>query len=264
MPGRDIADRLAAAVPLAEQAGEIALNWFRAAPDVTNKAGPGVFDPVTAADHAVEEFLRDELTSRFPDDTFFGEETGESGAAGPYRWVVDPIDGTRAFISGNPLWGILIGLELEGQAIAGIVRIPYLTETFTGDNERAFLLHEGRETPLHARDTSSLAEAIICTTTPEMFEGEEANAFERLSRACRLTRYGGDCYSYCLLAMGHVDLVAENGLQPYDIVALAPIIHAAGGIVTTATGAPAEQGGFIVAAANNRLHEQAIATLNNP
>jgi myo-inositol-1(or 4)-monophosphatase len=264
MTDADIADRLATAVPLAEQAGEIALRWFRAAPNVTNKAGPGLFDPVTAADHAVEDFLRSELARLFPEDRFFGEETGEGGGAGPYRWVVDPVDGTRAFISGNPLWGILIGLELEGEAVAGIVRIPYLAETFAGDNERAYLLHAGRESPLHARGTSSLAEAIICTTTPEMFEGEEANAFERLSSACRLTRYGGDCYSYCLLAMGHVDLVAENGLHPYDIVALAPIIRAAGGIVTTATGAPAEQGGFIVAAGNNRLHEQALATLNNP
>jgi myo-inositol-1(or 4)-monophosphatase len=279
-------ERLSAAADLADQAGEIALRWFRASPDVTNKAGEGAFDPVTAADHAVEEFLRDELTRRFPDDRFLGEETGESGGPGPFRWVIDPIDGTRAFISGNPLWGTLVGLEDGDRAVGGVVCIPYLGETFIGNGERAGMRraghqtamktrgaylalwkdrpasHDAQEIPLQTSGAGSLNDAILCSTSPDMFAaGPERDAFDRLSAACRMTRYGGDCYSYCLLALGHVDLVVESGLQPYDIVALAPIIRATGGVVTTAGGGPAERGGFIVAAANATIHEQALQAL---
>lgn len=258
-----IGDRLTTATLLAEQAGEIALRWFRAPLDITNKAAEGLFDPVTAADHAVEEFLRTELTRRFPEDRFLGEETGESGGGGPFRWVVDPIDGTRAFISGSPLWGTLIGLEDgSGRAVAGVVRIPYLGETFASDGERATVHRGDHETGLRARSTDALADAVLCSTDPHLFEGRAFGAFERLRTRCRLTRYGGDCYSYCLLAMGQVDLVVEDGLQAYDIVALAPIIRAAGSVVTTLDGGPAEQGGFIVAAANEELHRQALTVLN--
>ncbi len=277
-----LSQRLATATTLAEEAGEIALRWFRAAPEVTNKAAAGLFDPVTAADHAVEEFLRTELARRFPDDRFLGEETGESGGDGPFRWVIDPIDGTRSFISGNPLWGVLVGLEEGDRAVAGVVRIPYLRETFAGQGQRAYVQLAGEsqpsprvrrtlaparkraEIPLRTRDTALLADAVLCSTSPEMFEGPDMDAFERLRTRCRLTRFGGDCYSYCTLAMGHVDIVAEAGLQPYDIVALAPIIRAAGGVVTTADGGLAERGGFIVAAANEALHEQTLAMLAHP
>ena len=257
-------ERLSAATGLAEGAGEIALRWFRTSPDVTNKAGEGAFDPVTAADHAVEEFLRNELMRRFPDDRFLGEETGESGGSGPFRWVIDPIDGTRAFISGNPLWGVLIGLEEGAHAVGGVVRIPYLGETFIGDGERALMRSGGHETPLRTSGTSTLDAAILCSTSVLFAPSPEREAFNRLQAECRLTRFGGDCYSYCTLAMGHVDLVVEAGLQPYDIVALAPVIRAAGGVVTTADGGPAERGGFIVAAANATLHKQALAALSDP
>jgi myo-inositol-1(or 4)-monophosphatase len=257
-----LSDRLGVATGLADRAGEIAIRWFRASPAVTNKADGGLFDPVTAADHAVEEFLRTELTRRFPEDRFLGEETGEGGGSGPFRWVIDPIDGTRAFISGNPLWGTLIGLQEGDGAIGGVVRIPFLGETFLGDNEHASMRRGDQENALRTRATDRLDSAILCSTAPDMFEGPGISAFERLRSRCRLTRYGGDCYSYCLLAMGHVDLVVEDGLQPYDIVALAPIIRAAGGVVTTVDGGPAERGGFIVAAANERLHRHALAILN--
>jgi myo-inositol-1(or 4)-monophosphatase len=257
-----VGERIAFATGLSEQAGEIALRWFRMSPEVTNKAKEGMFDPVTAADHAVEEFLRTELVSRFPDDGFFGEESGRSGGIGPFRWVVDPVDGTRAFISGNPLWGILIGLEESERAVGGVVRTPALGETFLGDGERAWMRSGEREQRLCTSRTAELSHATLCSTAPDMFApGDEADAFNRLSGACRLTRWGGDCYSYCLLAMGHVDLVVEAGLQPYDIVALAPIIRGAGGVVATADGGPAERGGFIVAAANEALHGQALSAL---
>jgi myo-inositol-1(or 4)-monophosphatase len=263
MTAEEIRRELRAVADLAEEAGRLSLQWFRTPLAVANKAGGGRFDPVTAADHAVEEFLRGELSRRFPDHRIVGEEAGESGGAGPWRWIIDPIDGTRAFVSGNPLWGMLVGLDDGERAVGGVVHVPYLRETFIGDGTEAWLRRDGREISIRSR-AGTLDEAILYCTHPESLTApEDKAAFRRLAERCRMVRYGGDCYSYCLLAMGHVDLVAEGSLQPYDVVALVPIVSGAGGVMTGARGGRAEEGGFILAAANPALHAQAFAVLND-
>ena len=153
----------------------------------------------------------------------------------------------------------MIGLLDDGAPVAGWVRQPYLDETFAAVGGHAAFTHAGAEQPLVARADADLSTAVMYTTFPGMFTpGRELDAFGRLAEAARLVRYGGDCYSYCMLAMGQVDLVVEAGLQAYDIVPLIPIIEAAGGVVTGPAGAPAVDGGFVVAAANPGLHQEAL------
>jgi myo-inositol-1(or 4)-monophosphatase len=243
-----------------EEAGILALRYFRRPIEVDDKAGPGRFDPVTIADREVESLLRRRLGEAFPDDNLVGEEFGRDERGGDCSWLIDPIDGTRAFISGLPAWGILLGRTQGDRARWGLMHQPYLEETFVGDPEGSRLYRRGDTRMLQTASTSSLAAAILYTTTPEMFHGSRYRAaFERLGRQVRLQRFGGDCYAYCLLAMGHVDLVVESQLQPYDIVPLIPIIEGAGGVVSGPEGAPAVGGGTVIAAANAALHRQALA-----
>jgi histidinol phosphatase-like enzyme (inositol monophosphatase family) len=251
------------AVLLVEEAGKIAAGYFRRRIDVHDKSGGSYFDPVTAADREVEQFLRAELRSRYPGYGILGEEEGEEGRGADRCWMIDPIDGTRAFITGMPAWGILLGLTENGAPIVGTMHQPYIGETFQGAlGAGAHLRHAGAVIEIAARTGVALADAVLYSTHPEMFVAdEERAAFERVSAASRMTRFGGDCYSYCLLAMGQIDLVVESGLQPYDIVPLVPIIEAAGGVVTDARGASASPGGFIVAAGSPELHEQALAAI---
>jgi len=260
--GDDIRTQLAIAADLAEQAGPLALRWFRSPLEIGNKAGEG-FDPVTRADREVEAFLRGELSHRFPEHRIFGEEAGLSGGAGPLRWVIDPIDGTRAFVSGNPIWGVMIGLDDGTRSLGGVVHIPCLGETFVGDRGGAWMRRGGHENEIRARSNVALADAILYCTHPDTL-GDEAQrqAFARLAARCRMLRYGGDCYSYCLLALGQIDLVVEGCLQPYDVVPVIPIVHGSGGLMTDWGGGSAEPGGFVVAAATRGLHEQALAILN--
>jgi histidinol phosphatase-like enzyme (inositol monophosphatase family) len=248
-----------------EAAGEVALRWFRTTIDVGDKGSAGRYDPVTEADRGIETLLRERLRERFGDHEIVGEEFGTSGAPGRYRWLIDPIDGTRAFVTGSPLWGILLGLVDRGTPVAGWLHQPYLGETFLAVDGRAALVRGGERTPLRTRRGRRLAEAAMYTTTPAMFStGADVDAFERLAAAVQLARFGGDCYAYALLAMGQVDLVLEASLQPYDIVPLIPIVEAAGGVVTDRTGGPASGGGFVVAAATPEIHAEALALLNHP
>jgi histidinol phosphatase-like enzyme (inositol monophosphatase family) len=258
----EVEARLAVALPLVEQAGRLTLGYFRRPLVVDNKLGGGAFDPVTAADREAEALLRTGLGRAFPDDPIQGEEEGFTPGAGDWSWIIDPIDGTRAFISGMPAWGILLGLLKEGWPVAGIVRQPYLDETFVGGPAGGHMLRGGVRTPLVASGRTDIGEAVLYSTHPGMF-GEPAlrAGFERVGRAVRMTRFGGDCYSYCLLAMGFVDLVIESGLQPYDIVPLVPIIEAAGGVVTDLQGRPPLAGGTVIAAASGPLHRRALALM---
>jgi myo-inositol-1(or 4)-monophosphatase len=202
------------------------------------------------------------LAEQFPDFGVLGEEQGERPGSAPQRFVIDPIDGTRAFMTGMPGWGILLGLT-EGEAcLAGVVHQPFLGETFFGRRRGSWLKRDGEAQPLRTRATERLEDAVLYCTHPSMFPGaSEREAFDRVSRRVRLSRFGGDCYAYCLLALGQIDLVVEAQLEPYDIIPLIPIIEGAGGVVTNWAGGSAHAGGQVVAAANARLHEAALALL---
>ena len=245
---------------LAECAGEAILPHFRSRGDVTNKAVGG-FDPVTEADRGAERAMRDLIEAEFPDHGVLGEEFPERPAQGPYRWVLDPIDGTRAFIIGLPIWGTLIGLTHNGQPLLGLMDQPYLGERFWNDGEKAFFRNRHGEHQIRTRSCPSLDDAILTATTPDMFKQGDAEHFQKLSKICRMTRYGGDCYFYCMLAMGLVDIVAESGLKSFDIAALVPIIEAAGGRVTTWDGGDPMSGGRILAVGDPTLHEPAMRIL---
>ena len=264
-----IRDLLETAAAIAESAGAIALRHFRKPLDVEDKSAGEDFDPVTVADREIESFIRKELVRRHPDHGILGEEEAALESDSAYRWVIDPIDGTRAFISGVPAWGILLGLTIDGACAAGVMHQPYLGETFLGSgsdapDRGAWLRRSGSTTPIASRRNARLSDAILYSTHPSMFEsGASRSAFERVANSCRMMRYGGDCYSYCLLALGQIDLVIEEGLQPYDIVPLIPIIVGSGGIVTNWQGGDASAGGRIIAAANETLHAQALDTLNS-
>jgi histidinol phosphatase-like enzyme (inositol monophosphatase family) len=250
--------------PLVRRAGEIALREFRSAPAVEDKGGGAAgFDPVTEADRMTERYLRRELSARYPVARIVGEEGGTTGPAGPVQWIIDPIDGTRAYITGVPMWGVLLGLVIDGRPVAGWCRQPYLDETFTAVSGRGWLEHAGERRDLVTRPTTDLAGASMYSTHPSMFASPwERAAFDALAARVRLQRFGGDCYSYCLLALGAIDLVVEADLEPYDIVPLIPIVEAAGGVVTGPQGQPPLEGGFVVAAATPGLHAQALDSIN--
>lgn len=244
---------------LAQAAAGETLPRFRRRAAVDNKLDAG-FDPVTEADREAEKVIRRMLGERFPDDGILGEEFGLSNADSSQRWVIDPIDGTRAFISGLPLWGTLVGLTVDGRAVAGMMSQPFTGELYLADETGAYLEGPGGRR-LKTSDVTELSQATLCTTTPAMFGGAKRACYDRLEAGMRLARYGTDCYAYAMLASGHVDLVVEPGLQAYDIVALIPLIEQAGGVVTTFEGGRPENGGDIIAAANAELHAKARALL---
>jgi myo-inositol-1(or 4)-monophosphatase len=260
---QEIERRLAFADTLADAAGHVIRPYFRKRIDVTDKgAAVGIYDPVTEADRRAEEIMRAMIGKKFPEDAILGEEMGHAPGTSGYRWVLDPIDGTRAFIAGQPLWGTLIGLEHEGVPVLGVLDQPFLKERFFGTGGVTTLTNSEGTSKLSVRRCARLADALICTTHPMThFTPHEREQFWRLESACRLSRYGGDCYAYGLLAMGFVDLVVETGLKPWDIVAIVPIIEGASGIVTDWKGDPMGQGGAIIAAGDARVHAQALALL---
>jgi histidinol phosphatase-like enzyme (inositol monophosphatase family) len=254
---------LAFAHELAEISSRAILPCFRKPLVVTNKAGANAFDPVTAADRAAERAIRKAVLARFPEHGFVGEEYGIVKGKGRFRWVIDPIDGTRAFIMGSPLWGTLIGLMDGTKPILGLMNQPFTGECVWSDGRRAHWRGpRGKARRIGVRPCARLGDAVLTSTHPSMFvSAEEAARFNDISSRVRMTRFGGDCYAYCLLAAGFVDLIVEAGLKPYDVVALVPIIEAAGGLITTWDGAPASEGGRIVAAGDKRVHQEALAIL---
>lgn len=243
-------------------AGKIALRYFRQDLAVDNKLRDGRFDPVTRADREIETFLRDRLRQAFPTYGVIGEEGGTTQGTSDLNWIVDPIDGTKAFISGLPTWGMLLGLMQGTEPLAGLMYQPFTGELFVGSAAGAHLYHKGQRQVLAARSEASLADAILYCTHESMFANHaNRQAFRRVAERVRLQRYGGDCYAYCMLALGRVDLVIEDTLQPYDIIPLIPLVEAAGGVVTDLEGGSPVAGGFVVAAANRTLHRQALDVL---
>ncbi len=262
-PAPRVADLLAEAHALADLAGARILPYFRKAIAVANKQQGIGFDPVTEADKSAERVMRQALRKRFPDHGIVGEEYAAHETASRYRWVLDPIDGTRAFICGFPLWGVLIGLLDGDDAILGMMDQPYTGERFWAAGSKA-QMHDrhGKVRSLKTRRCAELSAATLVATAPDMFKGAEQATFARVSNGARMTRFGGDCYAYCMLAAGQIDLVVEAGLKPVDIVALIPIIERAGGRVTTWDGGSPINGGRIVAAGDPRLHEAALKMLS--
>lgn len=242
-------------------AGET-LPRFRMAGLVSDNKYDVGFDPVTEADREAERAIRALIRETFPGHGVVGEEFGVENGDSRHVWVIDPVDGTRSFISGIPLWGTLVGLMEDGDAVAGMMSQPFTGELFYADADGAHYEGPGGPRRLAVRPTRALAEATLFTTAPSLFSGGKRDAYDRLERAVKLARYGADCYAYAMLAAGTLDLVVEAGLQPYDIVALVPIIEKAGGVVTTWDGGPAEKAGDIVAAATPELHRAALALLN--
>ena len=248
---------------LASVAAEAALPHFRTPTLLArNKAGAGDFDPVTEADIAAERAMRAVLAEMRPDDGVLGEEVAPTTGTSGMTWVLDPIDGTRAFISGIPLWGTLVALNAGAGPIAGMISQPYIGERFIGGLGPAVLHRPGEPArPLSVRGCAALKDAILISTFPEIGSSQERAAFETVSARCRLTRYGTDCYGYALLASGQVDLVIEAGLQTYDIQAPQAVVEAAGGIVTAWDGGPAHHGGRVIAAGDRRIHDAALKLL---
>ncbi|MDO5647264.1 histidinol-phosphatase [Paracoccus sp. (in: a-proteobacteria)] len=255
------ADIIRAAHDMADAAGRAILPLFRTGIDADNKR-PADFDPVTQADRDAERAMRDVLARLRPDDAIFGEEYGHTPGTSGLTWILDPIDGTRAFLCGAPSWGVLIGLRDDQGMIYGVIDQPYMRERFQGGLGVARLTHPGGVRDLAVRRGVDLSHATLMTTFPEIGTPAEAAAFRRVADQVRLTRYGMDCYAYALLALGQVDLVIEAGLQSYDIAAPIAVIQAAGGIVTNWQGGPALDGGQVIAAATPELHQAAMALLN--
>jgi histidinol phosphatase-like enzyme (inositol monophosphatase family) len=248
---------------LAALSGEAILPFFRSHHGVLDKHGRGHFDPVTEADRAAELVIRNRIRERFPTHGIHGEEFDDHNAGAEFVWVVDPIDGTRAFICGLPVWGTLIGLTRNGAPTHGLMNQPFTGERFSGDGKTASVKIGPNRKTLVVRDCEALSDAYLMTTSPHLFAGEDAERYRAVESAVKMARYGADCYAYCMLAAGQIDLVIETGLKAVDIVPLVPIIEGAGGIITTWDGAPVRDGGSVIAAGDQRIHAAALHLLRS-
>jgi myo-inositol-1(or 4)-monophosphatase len=248
------------ALELAHTAGNIAQAYFRSSFTIDNKSAGG-FDPVTTADHAIERALRTTILERYPDHGVVAEESGRHANDARYIWYIDPIDGTRAFMMGSPLWGTLVGLTLDRVPLFGMMCQPFLEEVFFGEPSSSWLIKPDRRDRLRARACTRVADAALACTHPDMFSADELAAFMRVARGSLLYRYGGDCYNYAMLAAGYVDLVIEADLKPYDIVPLIPLLEGAGCVVSDWQGGSVLEGGRVIAAASAALHAEALQLL---
>jgi len=246
---------------LATVSGETIRPFFRTALGVENKSRSGGFDPVTAADRAAEAAMRALIKKTFPKHGILGEEFEAERPDAEYVWVLDPIDGTKSFICGMPAWGTLIALTRRGEPIYGMMHQPFTREQFTGDGSAASYRGPAGDRALRTRACAAVNDAVLLTTSPLLMGEDDRRAFRRVEEAAQLSRYGGDCYAYCMLAAGHVDLVIETELKPYDVLPLIPIIEGAGGIVTTWDNGRPHAGGKIIAAGDARVHAQAMEML---
>ncbi|MHB8884223.1 MAG: histidinol-phosphatase [Methylovirgula sp.] len=251
---------------LADTASRTILPFFRTALGAEDKSRGGMFDPVTEADRAAEVAMRGLIKRTFAHHGIIGEEFGNDRADAEYVWVLDPIDGTKSFISGVPTWGTLIGLLHNGVPTYGMMVQPFTREYFSGDCQSARWRGPGRnhapsERKLKTRGCPGLGEATLMTTSPLLYAPEALAALRRVEAAVRLSRYGYDCYAFAMLAAGHVDCVMESGVQTYDIAPLIPIIEGAGGIVTNWAGGSAAAGGNVLASGDRAIHAKVLELL---
>ena len=246
---------------LADEARKISMFYFKKKIKINNKNKKD-FDPVTAADIGVQKKINKLINKRFPSHSVLGEEDSIIKNS-EYEWCVDPIDGTKSYIQGVPLWGTLIALSKNNEIILGLADIPALDERYIGHSKLSYKIIKNKKTALKVRNTKKLNESILNTTSPYVFANKnDQKSFERLSAKVKSTRLGGDCYSYCLLADGLIDIVVESGLKPWDIRALVPIIKNAGGIINTWESKEVANGGRIIAAANQGLFKKSQKALN--
>jgi histidinol phosphatase-like enzyme (inositol monophosphatase family) len=254
---------LAVAHQLADAARAAILPYFRRSDLVTDNKDATGFDPVTAADRAAEQAMRTVLATARPNDAIWGEEFGKVQGTTGLTWVLDPIDGTRGFISGTPTWGVLIAVcDAQGPRL-GMIDQPYIGERFYGGAGGAYCDGPQGHHTLRTRAFRPLSEATLFTTFPEVGSKADRAGFQAVAEQANLTRYGMDCYAYALLAAGQIDLVIEAGLNAYDVQGPIGVIQAAGGIVTDWQGRPAHNGGRLLAAANTRLHAQVLDILRD-
>ena len=249
-------------VELNRASGAVILPLFRAEHALENKAGPGAFDPVTAADKGAEAAIRKLIAIHHPEHGVIGEEYGEDRPDAEFVWVLDPVDGTRAFIAGLPVWTTLIGLRYQGRPVLGSIGQPYVGELFIGHGGGARLMSRGGARPLKVRSCAQLSDAVIATTDPNLFRGSQYAAWERLRAAVRLSRYGCDAYAYAMVAAGCLDMVIERGLKSWDIDAALPVIAGAGGLVTDWSGETVgSHGGDVVISGGEACLAQALSLL---
>jgi inositol-phosphate phosphatase / L-galactose 1-phosphate phosphatase / histidinol-phosphatase len=247
---------------LARRGGQRALEFFRQSVAIEAKADQS---PVTAADRAAERLMRDAIAARFPDHAILGEEYGSEGGREAPLWILDPIDGTRSFVTGWPIWGTLVALVTAGQPRLGVIEMPVLGESFLGIAGQGTWFSDARQSRVPARASAcrDLAQARLYSTSPDYFDRTEKMRLDALTAEVDTVRFGGDCYSYALLALGHVDLVVEAQLAAYDFLPLVPVVEGAGGVITGWDGATLgrDSGGRVIAAATPELHAAALARL---
>ncbi|MGL5115822.1 MAG: inositol monophosphatase family protein [Beijerinckiaceae bacterium] len=242
---------------LADAAGRAILPLYRTPLAVSDKAEGAVFDPVTVADRAGEAAMRRLIRERYPDHGVIGEEYGTEQDDADHVWVLDPIDGTRAFMSGMPTWGTLIGLLRNGEPLAGMIDQPYLRERFWGDGTSALASGFRAERTINSRNGVVLADATVWASSTFTANPTAQATIEALRPHVRMLRYGSDCLSMAMLAEGHIDIVVETGLEIFDIAATVPVVTGAGGKVTGLDGGPAIRSSSIIAAGDAALHHAA-------
>lgn len=248
---------------LNKASAEVILPLFRASHGLENKAGPGAFDPVTEADKGAEAAIRRLIGQHFPEHGVIGEEYGEDRPDAEFVWVLDPIDGTRAFIAGLPVWTTLIGLRHQGRPVLGSIGQPHVGEIFIGDARGSRLVSPAGQKAMKVRPCATLSETVMATTDPALFIGGLGEAWARLLKAVRLARLGCDAYAYAMVAMGCLDLVVETGLKAWDIEAAIPVLAGAGGHVTDWRGQTiGPRGGQMVIAGDRAVLDQAITLLS--
>jgi histidinol phosphatase-like enzyme (inositol monophosphatase family) len=259
-------DLMAELCAVAEEAADAArvetLRHFRA-DGLAADSKRADFDPVTVADRASEVAIREVIGRRRPGDAILGEEYAATSGTTGFTWVVDPIDGTRAYLSGTPTWGVLVAVSDDRGPLFGVIDQPYIGERFMGGFGVATCIGPHGRSTLRTRGPRPLTDAFLFSTFPEVGTESERLAFRRVADRVRLTRYGMDCYAYALIAAGQIDLVIEAGLHPFDLHAPIAVIEAAGGIVTDWEGGPAHGGGRVLAAANREVHAEALALLQD-
>jgi myo-inositol-1(or 4)-monophosphatase len=254
---------------LAETAAAHTRPLFRSAFAIENKAGDGADDgigdglnPVTAADRGAEAAMRRLINERYPGHGILGEEYGAENLDADWVWVLDPIDGTRGFICGIPLWGTLIGLRYEGEPVLGMISQPILNERFFGSVDGSYYWNSGTETPLRTRPCETIETAHISTTDPRLFTSQERPRYDRVENKAKLARYGYDCYAHAMVALGQIDCVIEAGVGAHDIEPIAPVIAGAGGRATNWSGGSVKGGGQIVTSGDARLHALILEILS--
>ena len=257
----DIDARLEVACRIADAARNVTLDAYHHGPIAENKSTGSDFDPVTATDLACEKRIRELLADEYAQDGIVGEEFADQISQNGWRWCVDPIDGTRAFVAGIPVWSTLIGVFFDDEPVIGVIDHPALDQRFIGAHGKAWRYSNGDKTRIKTRKCAGINEAILsCTEPMAMFDQQQLKAYETIRRTAQFSRLGLDAYSYALTASGRIDLVIEAQLKPYDIAALIPIIEGAGGKITDWQGGPAhkigKEGGAVVCVGDPDLLEQ--------